>query len=149
MSQQPDYYTPAPQPTHYYGYQPGFTYMINGYRMYLHGGYWYFVDYPHVPPLRAGRPHYRTGGGLGIFFKIMGTLLFLTGIGAMMVDDTASMIIGAFFAAFGIFGFGLAIADSMRNHPGAWKVGATVAAGAIVAHQVHKRINGGSRQDRG
>jgi hypothetical protein len=133
---QTDYYKPQPQPFDQYGYQQRQTYMINGYRMYLHGGYWYFVDYPYTTPLRASRRYHRTGGGLGILAKIMGTLLFFLGIGLMFGHEDGFIIAGAFCMAFGIFGFALMLVDSMRNHPGAWKTAATVAAAAYVVHSL-------------
>src|ERR1044071_1161112 len=80
MIQMNDFYTPAPAPSTYYGYMSGNTYMIDGYRMYLQGGYWYFVDFPTAPPRRASRQHYRTGGTAGTLLKVFGVLSFLAGI---------------------------------------------------------------------
>jgi hypothetical protein len=135
------YYTPQPQPLTPNGYLSGNTYMINGYRMYLSGNYWYYVDYPDALPQPAWRPHHRTGGGVGIAFKIVGTLLFITGILLMFGEGIEFILPGALCIGLGIFGFVLAIADSMRNHPTAWKIGGAVVATAIVAHEVHELLS--------
>jgi hypothetical protein len=131
-----DYYTPAAPPTHFYGYQQQNTYWINGYRMYLHGNYWYYVDYPNATPLKASRNYYRTGGSAGTLFKVFGTLLFFLGIGLMFGDGIGFILPGAFCVSIGIFAVAMTLVDSMRNHPTAWKVGATVAVAGYLLHKV-------------
>lgn len=138
MNEYTGFYTPQPQPLEPM-YTAGQTYMIDGYRMYLHtNGDWYYVDHPGVPPLRAARPHYRTGGVPGILFKIIGVMSLIAGIGMMFGEEDGFVIAGAFLLTIGLFGTIFAIVDSVRNHPTAWKVGATVAAGALVYSQVSK-----------
>lgn len=139
------HYTAQPQPFEQYGYQQGVAYMINGYRMYLSGSYWYYVDYPYATPLKASRNYYRTGGGWGIVAKVFGPILFLLGAGLMLGDSTAFIVSGAFCLTFGLFGTVLLLADSMRNHPTAWKVGATIAAVAIVVNEVEPHDDWASR----
>ncbi len=131
-----DYYTPVQHPANPYGYIPGNTYMINGYRMYLHGNYWYYVDYPQAPPLKAARTYYRTGGTAGRVAKILGVMLLITGIGLMFGDGTGFVVGGAFCLALGLFGTTLALYDSMRNHPTMWKAGATIAVAAYAVHSL-------------
>jgi hypothetical protein len=136
VAEMSDYYTPAPQPANYYGYQPGSTYMINGYRMYLHGGLWYYVDYPQAPPVRASHPHYRTGGIPGIVFKFVGVISLIVGICLMFGDGPEFIVPAAFLLTIGVFGTVMAIYDSTRNHALEWKVGATIAAAAYVVHSL-------------
>lgn len=138
------YYTPVAHPANPYGYQNGSTYWINGYRMYLHGGYWYFVDYPNQPPLQAARNYYRTGGGLGVVAKVFGVIFLITGIGMMFGDGVGFIVAGALFLTLGIFGTALALTDSMRNHPTAWKVGATV---AVTSYLLYKATSGDGGDD--
>lgn len=140
-----DYYTPAATPQHFYGYVPGNTYMINGYRMYLHGSYWYYVDYPDATPLKASRSYHRTGGGWGIVAKVFGPILLLGGIGLMFGESAGFLFSGALLTTLGLFGTVLLLMDSMRNHPTAWKVGATVAAVAIVLNEVDHHDDWASR----
>jgi len=78
--------------------------MINGFRMYLHGGYWYFVDYPQAFPLRASRPYYRTGGVPGIFVKWFGVMSLIAGTGFMFGEGAGFVVSAAFLVSFGIFG---------------------------------------------
>lgn len=131
-----DPYAPAPSPTYYYGYQNGQTYMINGYRMYLHSGFWYYVDFPYLAPLQASCQQYRTGGTPGAFFKFIGVIALIAGIGLMFGDGIAFIFPGALLLTLGIFGTALAIVDSTRNHPAEWKAAATIAVAAYVVHSL-------------
>lgn len=140
-----DYYDPAPPPSHYYGYVPGNTYMINGYRMYLSGGYWHFLDYPAASPLPAARSYHRTGGGRGTLAKVFGPILLLAGIGLMFGGSAGLLVLGALFTTLGLFGTVILLMDSMRNHPTAWKVGATAAAVIVLANKVDHTDDWASR----
>jgi hypothetical protein len=130
------FYTPQPDWwVQRYGYWPGYTYWLNGYRMYLHeSGYFYYVDHPDAAPVRASRHVYRTGGVLGMFAKVFGVISLIAGIGLMFGEGAAFIAPGAILISLGLFGTVLALADSLRNHPTAWRAGATV---ALVAYGIH------------
>lgn len=140
-----DHLTTAPAPAHFYGYQQGITYMINGYRMYLRGDYWYYVDYPYASPLRAARAYHRTGGGWGIVAKVFGPILLLGGIGLMFGESAGFLVTGALLTTLGLFGTVILLADSMRNHPTGWKVGATFVAAAVILNEVNPHDDWASR----
>ena len=136
-----DFYTPQSEwSVQQYGYWPGNTYMINGYRMYLaEPGYWYFVDHPDWLPLRASRRHYRTGGIPGVLFKWFGVMALIAGIGLMFGDTGGFIAAGSILLTLGLFGTILAITDSVRNHPEAWKV---LGVAIVAAYVIHETTDG-------